>query len=43
MKDCLAEGNERFALWVAAAVLANSLLKIAALLTDRSLRRRKTA
>ena len=43
MKRCLAEGNERFALWVAAAVLANNLLKIAALLTDRSLRRRKAA
>jgi hypothetical protein len=33
MKRCLAEGRERFELWVAAAVLANNLLKIAALLT----------
>jgi IS5 family transposase len=43
MKRCLAEGRERFELWVAAAVLANNLMKIAALLTDRSLRRRKAA
>jgi transposase, IS5 family len=43
MKRCLAEGNERFELWVAAAVLANNLLKIAALLTGRSLPRRKAA
>jgi transposase, IS5 family len=43
MKRCLAEGRERFELWVAAAVLANNLLKIAALLTDRSSRRRKAA
>src|ERR1700736_1387414 len=43
MKRCLAEGRERFDLWVAAAVLANNLMKIAALLTDRSLRRRKAA
>src|SRR6266852_3267469 len=41
MKRCLAEGNERFELWVAAAVLANNLLKIAALLAKRSSRRRK--
>jgi hypothetical protein len=41
MKRCLAKGNERFALRISAAVLANNLLKIAALLTDRSLRRRK--
>ena len=31
MKRCLAEGRERFELWVAAAVLANNLMKIAAL------------
>src|ERR1700674_5031018 len=43
MKRCLAEARERFELWVAAAVLANNLMKIAALLTDRSLRRRKAA
>jgi len=42
MKRCLAEGNERFELWVAAAVLANNLLKIAALLAKRSSRRPKT-
>src|ERR1700692_407445 len=35
MKRCLAEGRERFELWVAAAVLANNLMKIAALLADR--------
>ncbi len=43
MKRCLAQGRERFELWVAAAVLANNIMKIAALLTDRSLRRRKAA
>jgi IS5 family transposase len=43
MKRCLAQGRERFELWVAAAVLANNLMKIAALLTDRSLYRRKAA
>jgi IS5 family transposase len=43
MKRCLAEGRERFELWVAAAVLANNLMKIAALLMDRPLRRRKAA
>jgi IS5 family transposase len=41
MKRCLAEGAERFELWVAAAVLANNLMNIAALLTRRSARRRK--
>jgi IS5 family transposase len=40
MKRCLAEGIERFELWVAAAVLANNLMVIAALLTKRSRRRR---
>jgi IS5 family transposase len=41
MKRCLAEGNERFELWVAAAVLANNLMNIATLLTKRLSRRRK--
>ena len=41
MKRCLAEGAERFELWVAAAVLANNLMNIAALLTKRLSRRRK--
>jgi IS5 family transposase len=40
MKRCLAEGIERFELWVAAAVLANNLMVIAALLTKRSRRRK---
>src|SRR6202040_1892588 len=35
MKRCLAEGRDRFELWVGAAVLANNLLRIAALLTAR--------
>ena len=43
MKRCLAEGRERFEMWVAAAVLANNLMKIAALLAERSSRRRKAA
>jgi IS5 family transposase len=43
MKRCPAEGRERFELWVAAAVLANNLMKIATLLMDRPLRRRKAA
>jgi transposase, IS5 family len=42
MKRCLAEGAERFELWVAAAVLANNLMNIAVLLTRRSSRRRKS-
>ena len=41
MKRCRAEGAERFALFVGAAVLANNLMIIAALLTKRSARRRK--
>jgi transposase, IS5 family len=41
MKRCLAEGHERFELWVAAAVLANNLMNVAALLTRRAARRRK--
>jgi IS5 family transposase len=43
MKRCLAEGRDRFELWVAAAVLANNLMRIAVLLTKRSSRRRKPA
>jgi IS5 family transposase len=41
MKRCLAEGRERFKLWVGAAVLANNLMRIAALLTKRSSRKRR--
>ena len=41
MKRCLAEGAERFALFVGAAVLANNLMIVAALLTRRSPRGRK--
>ena len=41
MKRCLAEGSERFELWVGAAVLANNLMVIAALLAKRSSRRRR--
>jgi IS5 family transposase len=41
MKRCLAEGAERFELLVAAAVLANNLMNIAALLIRRSPRKRK--
>ena len=41
MKRCRAEGAERFALFVGAAVLANNLMIVAALLTKRSARRRK--
>ena len=43
MKRCLAEGRDRFELWVGAAVLANNLMQIAALLTTRSPRRRRAA
>ncbi|HEX2696747.1 MAG TPA: ISNCY family transposase [Anaerolineales bacterium] len=43
MKRCLAEGRERFELWVGAAVLANNLMRIAALLTERTRRKRKAA
>ena len=43
MKRCLAEGRDRFELWVSAAVLANNLMRIAALMTAQSPRRRKTA
>jgi len=40
-KRCLAEGRESFEMWVAAAVLANNHMKIAALLAERSSHRRK--
>jgi transposase, IS5 family len=43
MKRCLAEGYERFELWVGAAVLANNLMTIASLLTMQSSRRRRAA
>ena len=36
MKRCLAEGRQRFELFVGAAVLANNLLRIAALLRAKS-------
>ena len=42
MKRCLAEGRDRFELWIGAAVLANNLMRIAALLTRPS-RKRKAA
>jgi transposase, IS5 family len=41
MKRCRAEGAERFALFVGAAILANNLMIVAALLTKRPSRRRK--
>src|SRR5260221_11626847 len=43
MKRCLADGRERFELWVAAAVPATTLMNIAALFPDRSLSTQKTA
>ena len=43
MKRCLAEGCDRFELLVGAAVLANNLMRIAAMLMTRSSRRRKAA
>jgi IS5 family transposase len=43
MKRCLAEGRQRFELCVGAAVLANNLMRIAALLTKRPSRKRKAA
>jgi IS5 family transposase len=43
MKRCLAEGRDRFELWVAAAVLANNLMRIAVLLKKRLSRRRTPA
>jgi IS5 family transposase len=43
MKRCLAEGIERFELLIGAAVLANNLMSIAALLTKRATHRRRAA
>jgi IS5 family transposase len=43
MKRCRDEGRKRFELWVGAAVLANNLMRIAALLSERSRRKRKAA
>lgn len=43
MKRCLAEGRERFELWVAAAVFANNLMTIASLFMTCSSRRRRAA
>ena len=43
MKRCLAEGHQRFELSVGAAVLANNLMRIAALLTKQTRRKRKAA
>jgi transposase, IS5 family len=43
MKRCRAEGRERFELLVGAAVLANNLLRIAALLTKSAPRKRPAA
>jgi transposase, IS5 family len=41
MKRCLAEGRDRFELWVGAAVLANNLLRIAAMLRAHPSRKRQ--
>jgi transposase, IS5 family len=41
MKRCLAEGRERFELLVGAAVLANNLMRIAALLSQRPMVNRR--
>ncbi|MGQ0655232.1 MAG: hypothetical protein ACT4P4_23700 [Betaproteobacteria bacterium] len=43
MKRCLAEGRERFELLVGAAVLANNLLVIARLLSEKRHHRRIAA
>jgi IS5 family transposase len=43
MKRCRDEGRKRFELWVGAAVLANNLMRIAALLSERTRRKRKAA
>jgi transposase, IS5 family len=43
MKRCLAEGRQRFEILVGAAVLANNLMRIAALLSKRSSRRPRAA
>ena len=43
MKRCLAEGRQRFKVLIGAAVLANNLMRIAAMLSKRSSRRRRAA
>jgi IS5 family transposase len=43
MKRCRAEGRERFEILVGAAVLANHLLRIAALLRNQNPARRSQA
>ncbi|MGH7644160.1 MAG: ISNCY family transposase [Gemmatimonadales bacterium] len=43
MRRCPLEGRERFEVFVGAAVLANNLLRIAALLRQRAARRRRAA
>jgi len=43
MKRCLAEGRQRFEVLVGAAVLANNLMRIAAMLSKRLSRRRRAA
>jgi IS5 family transposase len=43
MKRCLAEGRQRFELFVGAAVLANNLMRIASLLRQPSSRKKKAA
>ncbi len=43
MKRCLAEGRQRFEVLVGAAVLANNLMRIAAMLSKRSSRKRRAA
>src|SRR5882724_5270628 len=43
MKRCLAQGRTRFELLVGAAVLANNLMRIAALMIKSSSRKRPTA
>jgi len=43
MKRCLAQGRQRFELFVAAVVLANNLMRIASLLRKSSSRKKKAA
>lgn len=43
MRRCLLEGRARFEVFVGAAVLANNLLRIADLLSQRAVRRRRAA
>jgi IS5 family transposase len=43
MKRCLAEGRQRFEVLVGAAVLANNLMRISAMLSKRSSRGRRAA